>query len=171
MKNPTILLIGILLILVGCGDRIIDRDNCIPTLNYVSTEKATFISYQLIDKKKWRSFDALKVSESGEWLLEIVHKNEQTISDIAKEAVIVERHPSGSELVLLGQAKILAPYGLMTAFHSEMTYLEGKLDDKKVWIPAFYLSALNEEGSNNNIENNKLIGLETFKHNWVCINQ
>lgn len=171
MKHITISLLGILFFLSGCGDRHIHEKNCIPPVTYVSTENARFITYQLIDQSQWHSFDTLQVSKRNEWLLEIVGTGEQTIVDFAGNAVLVEEYPPNTVLSLTGESITRSPYGFATAFYSDMTYLKGKIDKKTIWIPTFYLSELNKDSVEENIASNKILGLETFKYDWKCINK
>ncbi len=171
MKLFKIGLVGILFLLSGCGDRHIHAKNCIPPVTYISTENARFITYQLIDQSQWHSFDTLRVSKKNEWLLEIIGTGEQTIVHFAGNAVLVEEYPPKTVLSLTGESITRSPYGFATAFYSDMAYLKGKIYNKTIWIPAFCLSKLNEDGLKENIVSNKKIGLETFKHDWECINK
>lgn len=170
MKANRIIVLLFILTISGCGgDRIIKNDNCIPSVEYVSTDHGVFISYQLVNHSDWRSFDALQVYKDDQWLLEIVRKGERNIKDIAGSSVTIEEHPNGTKLVLSGEAKTRSPWGLMAEFYSDMTYLKGNINGKTVWIPAFELSRLNKDGNTTNIESNKLIGLDKFVHNWECL--
>lgn len=167
---PYIISLILLVCISGCGDFISQSKNCIPPVSYISTEKNSFISYKLVDQTLWMSYDSLRVSESGEWLLQVVEKNRPSIKESAHDAVEIEIHPPGTLLWLSGKAKTRTPYGLATAFHSTMTYLNGKIGGKSVWIPAFYLSRLSNEKNELNMTSNRMIGLDEFKHDWSCLN-
>lgn len=169
MKLYMISIACITFTIFSCGDRNIRNNNCVPPVKYISTNDAIFISYQLIDQSQWRSFDALQVSKNGEWLLQIVRNGSQTIVDHAGDSIISEEHPKGTLLSLTGRAITRSPFGLSTAFHDDMTYLQGIIGKKTVWIPAFYLYILNDNGTQENITSNQKIGLESFRLDWECI--
>ena len=173
MKFTVIALVSIVITLSGCAERIIKTSSCIPPVNYISTKSATFISYQLVDQSKWRSFDALQVSKEGEWLMEIVGDDEQALIDIAGEAVESERHPPGTVVKLTGKALTLKKHGVRIGPSGDLIYLKGRIGKKIIWIAPSYFNRLNKNGNPENIASNQLLGLEELNvgWSWSCINK
>jgi hypothetical protein len=154
----------------GCGGKNHKEiENCIPRLEYVSTENYEFIAYQLVNESKWRSYDVLRLSKRGEYALQIVSKGGQNIKDIAGDDIRIIRFDSGTKLVLTGKAIEQIPWGMQKSFSNKITYLQGEINGLAIWIASFYLTDLNKTNVDQNKVNNELIDLNSIK--WNCPNK
>lgn len=124
--------------------------------------------YKVIEKSKRTSFDSLNFFNKDERYLNFVGKNGQNINSFANGGLTIRTLQNGSVLSLTGKAIKKSPYGFMTAFHGEIIYLHGHIGNESVWVPAFFLAMLNEDGNEQNNESNKQINFKNNDFNWSC---
>jgi len=105
--------------------------------------------------------------------VQIVDYHEQTIIDIAGEAIKSERHPIGTVLELTGEAITLKKYGVRIGPSNDSVHLKGKIGKKNIWVMPFYLTTLQKNGNPDNMALNQLLGLEELNSHWrwSCINK
>ena len=168
MSMKIVFLVVINIYLAGCGTSVRLIENCIPKVSFSSTEKHNFVSYKPLDNKKGRLFDSLDIVDLNEWYLVIAEKNSQDISDLDINAVVVEKHDRDQKLELLGIAKVRKPYGLMTAFQSDIIYFKGKIDHKIVWVPKFYVRGFVWDDDEVNLGSMRKIQMVPDMLDWTC---
>jgi len=160
----------VLFLLNGCGINIIEKNNCVPKLKFVSTQNVNFHLIKLLDPNF--SYSDLKL-KNDEGFLCISTPNFISCDDSFGK-LKVTKLPVGTELQLTGDAKKIEPYGLSTAFKNDMIYLKGKIKNKTIWVPFFELHLFAEYGNESklNTESCRTLGItdSTIVGNVNCFN-
>lgn len=141
--------------------------NCIPQLEYKSSQKIVFILKETIDRT-WadKGYDSLSLLNTDTYYLTIDYTSKHTYT-----GYFVDILPSGTILKLTGNILRREPYGIIATNNSSRIYLEGIILNKRVWLPIADLSYFNESIIAKNIENNKIINFPlTYKdrETWTC---
>ncbi|MEE9430190.1 MAG: hypothetical protein V3V16_04060 [Melioribacteraceae bacterium] len=149
-----------LLFLNSCGININEKQDCIPKVSYESTKSVKMFLVEVTNPKF--SYSDLKINKDERFLCLSV-PNMQDCRDGIDDygALKFTELPLGTKMNLTGTVKIIEPYGFSSAFKSEMTYLQGTVNDLIVWIQLFRLSsfAMYESESTTNFNSNKTLGI------------
>ena len=167
MKNWLISLL-IIIFLSGCGNRVRDIEECIPKASFVSTKNFQFVSYKPKDKFTGGAYDSLRIGNSEDWYLNVVDVVNPITQIYTENPYEYHEHLKGSNLYLTGKAKIHEAWGLMTAFRSDIVYLNGTIDNRVVWVPAFLVARLKKSQNSENKLNMRISGLDKYKHGFLC---
>jgi len=155
--KKTILNLLLVFFLGGCGINIIDKKDCIPKVEYISTKSIKMFLIEVSDPKF--SYSDLKLEKDERFLCLSVPNMRDCVDDYG--ALKITELPLGSSLKLTGNVKKSEPIGFSKAFKSDMAYLEGVVNNIIVWVPLFRLSsfAKYESESTINLNSNKVLGI------------
>ncbi len=170
MACKNLVLILVLIFSTGCGVKIIEKNDCIPKIEFVSTKSVRIHLIDVLEKSF--SYSDLRI-ENNEKFLCVSTPNILDCDDSFGKLKVTEL-PDGTKLQLTGIAKMIKPVGLSTAFKSELIYLQGIVNKTIVWFPLFELGLFAEYNSESklNAESSKILGIDSLEYlnNLKCFN-
>ncbi len=159
----------LLLFVTSCGIKTVVKKDCINSFILEPTRSVNFFIIDIIEGKEVYSF--LEISENESFLCISDPHTPNTCSDeyppVKKESL---KLPIGSKVLFTGNIKKTVPFGFATAFNSEIIYLEGMVNNRKIWLATHNLISIKSytEESSINKESLKTIGLDSLSFNLKC---
>lgn len=162
--NSTSKILILIFTLQGCGVNITEKQDCIPKVSYVSTKSVKMFFVEVIDKEF--SYSGLKINKNERFFC--ISVPNMLDCDDSYGKLKITNLPEGTFLELTGKVKRIEPYGFSTAFKSEITYLEGIVNNTIVWLllPRLNLFTEYEHESSLNAASNKSLGINDKETTW-----
>ncbi len=154
----------------GCGTNIEENNNCCPSFILESTQNIKFSLLEIKEKKE--SYSSLIVSDEERFLCVTVPNIESCGNENSLFKMEIELLPVNSKIYFTGKIKKTIPYGLNTAFNSPLTYFEGKVNNRTVWMASYHLLSFYDHisESETNYNSLKLIKADSNSIDYNCIN-
>lgn len=157
------------LFFTSCGTKIVEIQNCCPSFILESTKSIKFSLFNVKENKI--SYSSLVLNEEERFLNVSVPNSIDSYEDEFK--IDVEQLPEKSKILFSGNIKKSVPYGLNTAFNSEITYFEGNINERTIWMASFHLISFIEFASESELNKNSLILIKADSSNigYNCSNK
>ncbi len=161
--------IVLLFFITSCGIKTVEKKDCINSFVLESTKSVNFFIIDVIEGKE--VYSSLEINENESFLCISDPRTPNACIDeyppIKKKSV---KLPIGSKVFFTGNIKKTVPFGFSTAFNSEIIYLEGMVNSRKVWLATHNLISIKSytEESSINKESLKTIGLDSLSFSIKC---